>query len=620
MKLNRTYCGILTQLSLVLLAVGGLSAAAAAADPLIDTGGRGGDPPPGRYECQANEFAKLTASDAEAEDVFGCSVSISGDVAVIGAHGDDDGGSQSGSAYVCGRFSDCQPNGIPDECEENTITVCWDGSGDYTTIQAGINAASNGDEVVVCDGTYTGANNKNLDFGGRAITLRSENGPENCIIDCQNDGRGLYFHSGETDASVLDGFTITNGNALNGGGIFCYGSSPTIKNCTITGNVAEDTGQAARALGGGVFCDLGSSPTIINCAITENRAEAHFGCGGGVACWDSNPLITECTIAQNTAVKTSPDYNLSVGGGIFCDDSSPSIVGCTISDNTAEGNKGGGVYCEYGSYPSIINCEVSRNSAVSLGGGICCFYCDLSNLTVTNCTITRNEAGNWGGAVSAENSSLSITNCTIAYNTTGSTGGGVMCWSNSSMTISNCILWADIPNEIHDAGGDIQVTYSDVQGGWPGEGNIDLDPLFRDVDNDDYRLLALSPCIDAANNMAVPEDVADLDEDDDIEERTPLDLDYNPRFVDTPPPGGIGVPSPDYLEIVDMGAYEFHLAGDGDCDHDWDVDLDDFVTFSNCLLGPDAPFSGGCDCADLDRDGDVDLTDFAAFQVAFTGS
>jgi hypothetical protein len=84
---------------------------------------------------------------------------------------------------------------------------------DYPTIQAGIDAAAGGDIVIVADGTFVGSGNKDLDFNGKAITVKSENGPENCIIDCQGNGRGFYFHSGETQSSVLSGFTITNGSA-----------------------------------------------------------------------------------------------------------------------------------------------------------------------------------------------------------------------------------------------------------------------------------------------------------------------------------------------------------------------------------------------------------------------
>ncbi|MBM3242726.1 hypothetical protein FJZ31_41225 [Candidatus Poribacteria bacterium] len=165
--------------------------------------------------------------------------------------------------------------------------------GDQPTIQAGIDAAKDGDTVLVADGTWTGPGNKDLDFKGKAITVTSENGAENCIIDCEGDGRGFYFHSGETNKSVVSGFTITNGspNDGNGGGIYCYESSPTIIN-----NIVEENSVSR---GGGGICCIFSDATIQNNEISRNSSS---NTGGGIACVDgSSPTIQNNKINGNSA-------------------------------------------------------------------------------------------------------------------------------------------------------------------------------------------------------------------------------------------------------------------------------------------------------------------------------
>jgi len=144
---------------------------------------------------------------------------------------------------------------------QTTWIVDQAGGGDFLTIQEGINAALDGDTVLVKDGTYTGANNKNLDFGGKEITVGSENGADVTIIDCQHDGRGFYFHSGETSLSIVRGFTITNGYWTYVGGIECISNSgPTIQDCIITNSNA--TG------GGGNIYTIDSSPLIRDSTIS----------------------------------------------------------------------------------------------------------------------------------------------------------------------------------------------------------------------------------------------------------------------------------------------------------------------------------------------------------------
>ncbi|MHC4756323.1 MAG: hypothetical protein ACYTBP_14400 [Planctomycetota bacterium] len=141
----------------------------------------------------------------------------------------------------------------------------------YPTIQSAINDANDYDIIVVADGTYTGAGNRDITFLGKLITVTSENGPDTCIIDCQGTPtethRGFSFTNGETRQTLLAGFTIKNGylTSGNGAGISCGNSSPTISNCIIIDNI--NTGGH----GGGISCG-NADPKIIECIITSNEA------------------------------------------------------------------------------------------------------------------------------------------------------------------------------------------------------------------------------------------------------------------------------------------------------------------------------------------------------------
>jgi hypothetical protein len=159
----------------------------------------------------------------------------------------------------------------------------------YTTIQAGINAASDGDTVLIASGTYTGTGNKNLDFGGREIVVMSEFGPEGCIIDCQSTGQGFYFHSGETSDAKVIGLTIKSGNSTYGGGIRINSSSPTIERCIIRNNNGS--------YGGGIYINAGN-PSIIHCTLTLNTATN----GGAMySTGYANPIIKNCIVANNSS-------------------------------------------------------------------------------------------------------------------------------------------------------------------------------------------------------------------------------------------------------------------------------------------------------------------------------
>jgi len=298
--------------------------------------------------------------------------------------------------------------------------------GDCSTIKDAIDLAFDGATVLVADGTYTGSGNKNIDFNAKKITVKSENGAFHTVIDCENEGRSFYFHSDEGSYSRLEGFTLINGNPVDGygGAIYFSNSSPTIVDCIISGNTIGDSD------GGGIFC-ANSNPHIANCAIYYNSTN------------------------QN-------------GGGLFCTESNPQISTSTISGNSAQLN-GGGIYC-VDSYPHFSNCSFSQNIAQKKGGGL---YCRNSSPILNNCTITSNAA------------------------VLG--GGGIRCYANSYPFISNCILWADSPQEILIDFNDPVVTYSNIEGGWEGEGNIDTDPRLVSYEGIDYLLHPWSPCIDTGD-------------------------------------------------------------------------------------------------------------------------
>ncbi len=189
---------------------------------------------------------------------------------------------------------------------------------------------------------------------------------------------------------------------------------------------------------------------------------------------------------------------------------------------------------------------------------------------------------------------LKVINCTFIGNTAGTSGG---MYSVGIPTVRNCIFWGNIAaaGQIKvDGTSTATVTSSDVQGGYPGEGNIDADPLFVNFDNGDLRLLPGSPCIDAADNTAVPKGID-------------TDLDGNPRFIEDPntPDTGLGD-----CPIVDMGSYEFQEGTTDCCPGDLDDSNDVGVKDLLILLGAWGPCPKKGDCpADFDNSNDVGVKD-----------
>jgi len=309
---------------------------------------------------------------------------------------------------------------------------------DSSTIQAGIDGATDGDTVLVQPGTYIeniNFNGKNIVVGSLFLTTQDTSYILSTIVDGNQSGSVVTFANGEDSTALLNGFTITNGNGTNVSGI--------------------------QRFGGGIYSYNSSNPIISDCIITGNSAGA--GSGGGISCYYASATIKNCIIRDNTNHGISNAF----GAGIM-------VVNCLIRDNYAS-DYGGGIHAGGGSSPTIINCTIVNNDS---------------------------------------------------YHHT-STG----IYAISGGTVLNSIVRDNIGPDILIIQGTTNVTYSNIEGGYTGTGNIDTDPLFIDSTNNDYRLTDNSPCIGSGlNTSLVPA----------------IDLDGNLR------PNPVG-------SNPDMGAYENSL-------------------------------------------------------------
>ena len=392
-----------------------------------------------------------------------------------------------------------------------------DGQANFDNIQSGIDNAESGDTVLVAPGEYVIA--APITFRGKAITVRSEAGPDETTIRMgtptdTNRASVVIFENNETDASVLEGFTLTGGTGSwlpshvtwVGGGIYFDASSGTVKDCAIVQNRA---GYGAGLLciytcspiltdcviaenssggnGGGVFSCFGASLTLNNCIIRENSTT---GGGGGVDCYESSATLTKCIVTGNSS--------RGLGGGVYCgQDSSMTMTDCIVSENSSTGEAGGGVASWLGSI-TMIRCTIMSNAAHNyFGGGV---YSGHSSATLTNCLIARNTVALGGGGVASSHhdASVIINNCTIWGNSAGDSGGGGVLCREGSATVTNSILWGNTSPKgpeisVEDPASTFIITYSNVGGGqagvnveggctlnW-GVGNIDVDPLFDHV-------------------------------------------------------------------------------------------------------------------------------------------
>ncbi|MFN3785738.1 MAG: choice-of-anchor Q domain-containing protein, partial [Thiothrix sp.] len=377
----------------------------------------------------------------------------------------------------------------------------------------------------------------------------------------------VVYTNGVTSATVLDGFTITAGNATS------------------------FDGNQNNLFGAGMLNINNSAPTVNNCTFTGNNGVQ----GGGMGNRDSAPQVNYCKFINNLASGLLQGFTFGAGAGMSNDDSNPVLFACTFDGNEAKGFYAGAI-SSYGGSVTATNCVFSANKSKSSGGA---FYCEGTNHTLTNCIFIGNMAGvggfGRGGALSlsvgrqnfvnclfAGNSApddggaiamdqfdnSSLINCTISGNKAGGSGGGIYMVEFLATPLTNCIIWNNqdntgtgtVSSSISQSDGTLNISYSLIAnsggsgGTWQsttgtdGGNNKDVDPQFvTPVDPTtapttagDLRLLPASPAINMGNNTPIPVDAKDVDGDSDLTEPTP-DLDGEDRILQS---------------TVDMGAYE----------------------------------------------------------------
>ncbi|MGA2230689.1 MAG: right-handed parallel beta-helix repeat-containing protein [Tepidisphaeraceae bacterium] len=420
----------------------------------------------------------------------------------------------------------------------------------YKHLQSALSAAVSGDTIEVAQGTYkpTTGTDRTASFGlkdgvaiegGYAGDLTASPGARNVKgnptilsgdIGVAGDSSDNSYHvvfGQDVDATAsLDGFTITGGAGTDtfdtngdGGGMLLLTASPTLSRCVFSDNSGK--------MGGAIYA-MASSPEFTDCDFMKNTAAS----GGAILDYSSSPMLTNCSFVGNFGT------NLGGGGMLNESGSAPVLANCTFSGN------GGGGMDNFSSTPVVTNCIFSGNSS-DIGGGI---YNSSSSPLVSDCIFVANTGGgvfngssspvltnciflqNRNDALTDDGSSPSVLNCTFEGNTGGLAVDG---FGASSATLTNCILWDNTSAEnsgLFDESPSVTtVSYSDVQGGFTGTGNINSDPLFVDAAGGNLQLKAGSPTIDLGNTEALP--TGDI-----------TDLAGSPRV---------------FNGVVDMGAYEY---------------------------------------------------------------
>lgn len=439
------------------------------------------------------------------------------------------------------------------------------------SIQAAIDSAVAKDVILVHPGTYP----ERIDFHGTLVLLRSTDGPAATTLDGQHGGTVVTCSSGEGPDTLLEGFTIINGQGTQGGGMGLFGASPTVRNCILRDNQAQ--------YGAGIFVSSGH-PLLEQCTFEHNVASAS---AGGMYNYSENPSLVAATVQD---CRFTNNHAESSGGAMRNWDTSPTVTGCSFEGNTAR-YSGAGMANGGASNPNVTDCIFDGNRTDSLfspnwdayGGAMS--NSETSSPVLVNCVMVDNlvvalypRLARGGALANTGSAQPTLINCTLRANL-ADIGNALSNSGTSHVTVRSSILWNGSGEIANEGSATVSITYSDTADTWPGTGNLSLDPRFTGA-----RLQSDSPCINAGDPSYSPAGGRDLD--------------GHARVLCT---------------RVDMGAYEFGI-GDYDCDRD--VDAEDFVGGASCMTGPEnGPYDAGCEALDFEYDQDVDLADLAVFQA-----
>ena len=412
-----------------------------------------------------------------------------------------------------GESADTDGDDVPDECG---IPGIFTVPGDFDSIDLAVGIVADGSEIVVDSGTWSGG----IDLVGKDIVLRSAEGAENTIIDIGYFGYGMFIGGGVGPDTVIDGFTIRNGQSS---GIIIQNGSPVVRNCIIEDSISGSDGTA-------ILIDDNASPVIESCIIRNND-----GSDGGSAIRVTTQSPAMATIRNCQVIGNSSSR---FAGGVLAYGCPIRLEGNEIRGNTTTDTLGAGVTF-FDDYDDNVGNEVRNNviadnlfvNGEGEGGGI---YLGFAETSVIEGNLIYGNNGTDGAGIYVRIGGTLINNTIYGNSTVGNSGrgGGIYIEVTAlPVAVVNCIIWgnesANGDQIFISSSGLANVSYSCVEGGWLGLANIALDPQFVAAEAGDFHLSKGSPCIDSGDELASTFGVTDLD--------------GNPRVVG----GGI-----------DMGCYE----------------------------------------------------------------